>query len=103
MHDNQYTISKNAVESHWIENHLKFAMGDALEEIHSKNGKEALEILEKNVEKLRYNTSETKIIDYDIGYSFFKSLASPLVARSSWTQVLTGSTGSREGILLKGS
>ena len=67
LHDNQYTISKNAVESHWIENHLKFAMGDALSEIHSKNGKEALEILEKNVEKLRYNTSETKIIDYDIG------------------------------------
>lgn len=67
LHDNQYTISKNAVESHWIENHLKFAMGDALNEIQSKNGKEALEILEKNVERLRYNTSETKIIDYDIG------------------------------------
>ena len=36
-------------------------------------------------------------------YSFLKSLASPLVAGSSWTQVLTGGTGSREGILLKGS
>ena len=67
LHDNQYTISKNAIESHWIENHLKFAMRDSLKEITSKNGKEALEILERNVEKLRYNTSETKIIDYDIG------------------------------------
>ena len=67
LHDNQYTIAKNAVESHWIEHNLKEAMQESIVEINSKNGKQALELLEKNVEKLRYNTSETKIIDYDIG------------------------------------
>ena len=67
LHDNQYTIAKNAVESHWIENNLREAMQESIVEINSKNGKQALELLEKNVEKLRYNTSETKIVDYDIG------------------------------------
>ena len=67
LHDNQYTISKNAVESHWIESNLREAMQESIVEINSKNGKEALELLEKNVEKLRYNTTETKIVDYDIG------------------------------------
>ena len=67
LHDNQYTIAKNAVESNWIECNLREAMQESISEMNAKNGQQALEILEKNVERLRYNTSDTKIIDYDIG------------------------------------
>ena len=51
LHDNQYTISKNAIESHWLENHLKFAMRDSMKEITSKNGT-FKEILAQHVEFL---------------------------------------------------
>ena len=54
-------------------------MQESIVEKNSKNGKQALELLEKNVEKLRYNTSETKIVDYDIGdfasFAFFHFMA----------------------------
>ena len=33
----------------------------------SNNGQQALETMEKGVEEIRYTTSETKIVDYDIG------------------------------------
>ena len=52
LHDNQYTIAKNAVESNWIECNLREAMQESISEMNAKNGQQALEILEKNQKHL---------------------------------------------------
>ena len=66
LHDNQYSIAKQSVESNWIEQNLSFCMRQATTEMQSNNGQQALLTMEEAVEKIRYSTSETKIVDYDI-------------------------------------
>ena len=67
LHDNQYAIAKQSVESNWIQQNLSFCMKQATSEMQSNNGQQALETMEKGVEDIRYTTSEAKIVDYDIG------------------------------------
>ena len=74
LHDNQYSIAKQSVESNWIQQNLSFCMKQATSEMQSNNGQQALETMEKGVEEIRYTTSETKIVDYDIGEYASKAL-----------------------------
>ena len=67
LHDNQYSIAKQSVESNWIQQNLSFCMKQATAEMQSNNGQQALETMEKGVEEIRYSTSETVVVDYDIG------------------------------------
>ena len=66
LHDNQYSIAKQSVESNWIEQNLSFCMRQATTEMQSNNGQQALLTMEQAVESIRYSTSDTKIVDYDI-------------------------------------
>ena len=67
LHDNQYSIDKQSVEANWIQQNLSFCMKQATAEMQSNNGQQALETMEKGVEEIRYSTSETVVVDYDIG------------------------------------
>ena len=54
LHDNQYSIAKQSVESNWIQQNLSFCMKQATAEMQSNNGQQALETIEKGVEEIRY-------------------------------------------------
>ena len=66
LHDNQFSIAKQSVESNWIEQNLSFCMRQATTEMQSNNGQQALSTMEQAVEQIRYSTSDNKIVDYDI-------------------------------------